>query len=159
MGKMYWFRVVFMVVILAVVLWSMRRLNQGGPQGNDLAAEVNLCPSRIAWMESATDGAHIEQRQNRWMRTLPNSESAELDPIAVEKWLSRFCSVAIQGITDNASLAPILTVGYVAQSPTTVLRTKSGTYQAFGKSFQSGDLDEVLHKMPELPAVKSPGSP
>jgi hypothetical protein len=159
MGKMYWIRVVFMVVILAAVLWSMRRLNHGGFPDRGSETALNLCPSRIAWMESATDGAHIEQRQNRWMRTLPNSESAELDPIAVEKWLSRFCSVAIQGITDNASLEPALTVGYVAQSPTVVLRTKSGTYQAFGKSFQSGDLDEVLHKLPELPAIKSPGSP
>lgn len=161
MSKMYWLRVFFLVAFLGAVVWSMRRLNSGASPPllpSTASTSVSLCPTRISWIES--EEWRLEEKRTKWYRTTRGSGQArELDPIAVEKWVSRLCSIDIQSYNAGREFPTLLKIGFVAGPVLEVFKATSGEFQAQGHAFFSKELSEVLRTLPELPAVKAPGAP
>ena|ERR1035437_6607977 len=155
MGTMYWLRVTIMVAILIVVIWTMRKMNTG--HETPVSANINLCPTRIAWIETPVDGAHIEEMQSKWLRTI-TGKTQEIEMISAEKWFSNLCSITTKPTTGGEDFKPVLKLGYVSGPSLEVLMSRTGEFQWDGRTFQSQDLIEALRILPILPEATAPGS-
>ena len=161
-----WVRVGLMVFSLIAVLWVMhymrsRQMPDGFPTLAAPTGTFSLCPSRVAWLE--VNGLRIEETSTKWFRHPIGSDKAEeLDPIAVEKWLSAFCSALTREIstaTGDGVFVPYVQIGYVAGDPQSLLHSQQGdTYVLQGHHFVSKDLNEALKTLNTLPLAKPPGT-
>ena len=161
-----------MVITLAAVLWAMhymRSSQSAAPNGfvgvlPHPADTFNLCPTRVVWLELAD--ARIAEQAGKWLRTDRAGQVTELDPIAVEKWLSSFCSALTDehpGEAVTEGWQPSLRIGYVTGTPQALdgRTTKEGPteYHLGHHHFGSHDIDEALHTIITLPPAKAPGTP
>lgn len=161
MGFWYWFRVGMMALSLASVMYVMHWLNRT-PRAPDRTAaivtQVNLCPTRITRVE--TGQVTLFEEKMQWYRQeVANSAAPErLDPVAVEKWFSRHCTLTGKRVSASANVATAATVSFVSGEPLKLLRSLSqlGEYEWQGLSFQSAQLTDALHELNELPKAKEP---
>jgi hypothetical protein len=161
-----------MLMSLVAVIWVMHYMRSSTtPTGfagvlPRPADTFNLCPTRVAWLEF--NQMRISEQSNKWLRTDPSGQLIELDPIAVEKWLSTFCSALTQEhqteATPTDGWQPKLRIGYINGTPQSVearMTAPEGPteYQLGHHHFASTDLDEALRTIATLPPAKPPGTP
>lgn len=115
----------------------------------------NLCPTRIhaiVW----NDGRKVEElRQGlklRWMAHDP--QPREISYLAVEKWLSRHCTIAVrlkEGGEPAAEKTPFLVIQFINQTEMKILKLAGGGFAVDdGPSFQSPDFEEALVELEEI---------
>ncbi len=159
MGKMYWFRVGMMILTFVMVVIAMRSLQSTKPTASPLATmilgsneeqNIVLCPTRVTSLEMAS-GMRVQEASMKWTRTSEGTEQ-ELDPIAVEKWLSRNCSVVGKKADRSQGFEPILKLGLVTGESKVLARASTGEYLWDGMTFISSALDQALTELAELPA-------
>jgi len=163
MGTMYWLRVVGMVAVLTAVLWSMHNLNKGhtgiplvAPKGASPVLE--LCPTRITWLDVAATGEHLEEHNTHWMKSVANGPMEELDAVSTEKWFSRFCQGKLTA-TDHKSTdwKNVMKIGYVEGQERVLKVDGEHDFQIDGLSFKSDDLEAALSTLASIPKLKKPG--
>ncbi|NJL25885.1 MAG: hypothetical protein HC902_12430 [Calothrix sp. SM1_5_4] len=120
--------------------------------------QVNLCPTRVSRIETDA-GVSIFQEGMAWYRTLSSDGGSkrELDPISVEKWFARYCSIPFEKADPFATVSRTLKFSYVRGEPQTLLKSAGGDYEWQGLPFRSSALDKGLSEFEELPAVSPPG--
>ena len=153
MGKMYWTRLVMMVITLVAVLWLMHNLSSDSKRSEN----VTLCPSRVKLAEIATDGVRLQQEGTKWIRN-STGINQELDSIAVEKWFSMLCSISSQATASGSGFQPVLSLSYVTGETQLVLRAPTGEFQLRDIKFNSKDLEDALSAFRTLPEAKPPGT-
>lgn len=159
MGTMYWVRVGFMLITLAVVISTMRYMQTSKPTTSPIAKfimggesdgqKLVLCPTRVTWIET-TSGMRVQQDDMRWTRVIADHHD-ELNTIAVEKWFGRNCSLKALKTTGGEGFTPILKVGYVSGETATLERAPTGEYLWQGEKYISDGLDGALRTLAELP--------
>lgn len=164
MGTMYWVRVGLMGIALVGVIMSIRHLNtarnssrQGEVKspvaklivGDGETEDIVLCPTRVAWLESA-DGTRIAEHSMKWSRD-QNGQHDELNAIDVEKWFGQNCTIRAQLSDVGQNFQPVLRIGFISGSPQTLARAPSGEFEWQGKKFISRDLEQALNALPTLP--------
>jgi hypothetical protein len=159
MGKMYWFRVGMMILTFVMVVMTMRSLQSTKPTASPLATmilgsgeeqKIVLCTTRVTSLETSS-GLRVHESGMKWTRTSAGTEQ-ELDPIAVEKWLSRNCSVVGKKVEPGQNFEPILKLGLVTGESKVLARAGTGEYLWDGLTFISSTLDQALTELTELPA-------
>lgn len=161
MGFFYWFRVGIMCVTLVGIVMIMRELNQPRMAGqqNKIAKffnkftggdefGINLCPTRVTKIE--TTKVSVFQEGMQWFRTTPSLKEM-LDPVAVEKWFSRNCSIPIKKTNASADVHTAAKLHFVAGEPLTLLKSASGEFEWMGQPFQSPQMDKALEELTDLP--------
>jgi hypothetical protein len=171
-------RVIFMVLLLAAVVYVMRNLNSssmdrafgnlGIAAGNAQAPGLhpssrllapgeeayNLCPTRVRaviW----PDGKKIEEKKDglklRWMAADP--QPREIGYLEVEKWLSQHCQIAVQkkpaDATALAASSKII-VQYIDGSEKTFGLAKPGEFIEGGSVLISSDLESALAELRKI---------
>lgn len=153
-----------MMITLSAVVYTIYTLNNPGTKGIfQLIAEmnqpshqrVNVCPTRVSSV-SVIGKAALFQEGLKWYRTLAGTRQ-ELDPIAVEKWFSEYCTVGSElapAPADNS--LPIATFAYVAGLPVTLQQSGSGIFTMNGIHFRSQKLVEAIESIATLPVATKP---
>ena len=163
---MYWVRVGMMILTFTVVVLAMRNLQQTKPEVSPLAKMILgtgegqkfiLCPTRVTSLETST-GLRVQEREMKWTRATAAGEE-ELDPIAVEKWFGRNCSVIGKKSETRQGFETVLKLGLVNGENKVLARASSGVYLWEGLQFVSESLDQALRELPDLPTRTSPGHP
>lgn len=159
MGTMYWIRVGMMILTFAVVVMAMRNLQSTKPTASPLAKLIMgtgdsekfvLCPTRVTALETPA-GLHVRETGMKWTRSAGGPEE-ELDPIAVEKWFGRNCSVSGKKSESGEGFTPVLKLSLVNGETKTLARAGSGEYLWNGIRFVSTALDQALRDLSEIPA-------
>jgi hypothetical protein len=154
MGTAYWFRVGMMALALGAVLFIMRRLNQtpsSWMSGHKTSAStvIQLCPTRVTRLEAGD--LVLFEKDMTWYRQGEGSSARRLDPVAVEKWFSQNCTLNATRVSPSADVHNALKVFFVSREPEMLLRSAGGEYEWMGISFSSGQMDEALNALPNLP--------
>jgi hypothetical protein len=147
-GFYYWVRATVMFATLVGVIVLMYRLNislTSGPAGS-----VQICPTRVSSV-SVIGRAAVFQEDLRWYRAQAGGRE-ELNPIAVEKWFSEYCTVSAEAApAPSKESVPVLTVAYVAGLPVT-LRQSEDVFTLGNIHFRSAQLKEAIDALTRLPA-------
>lgn len=149
-GVYFWVRVAVMCAALVGIVVLMYKLNVPD------SAEFNACPTRVTSIAVIGEMALIQDGMT-WYRS-KGGERVELDQVAVEKWFSANCKVAIQAVSGEAPKEshPLVTFAYVSGSPVT-LQKSGDIYIYSGSYFRSEHLTRALAQLNELPPAKKPG--
>ncbi len=172
----------FLILGFGLCLYAIYTLNARGlpnpilsilglPQNAHVAAhdvasaqDVNLCKTRVLGLIQP-EKLKLIQNGNQWIAEKPESQA--VDFIAVEKWLSRFCSAkALPGsaakastLASKASLAngftPALFVKFIDGAVDVLRSDSSGRFEYNGQIFRSNDLAQALAELVTLPKAKS----
>lgn len=149
-GVYFWVRVAVMCLALVGIIVIMYKLNVPD------SAEFNVCPTRVTSIAVIGEMALIQDGMT-WYRSKAG-ERIELDQVAVEKWFSANCQVAIQAVSGAApeNAHPFVTFAYVSGTPVTL--QKSGEVYVYGdRYFKSEQLEKAVVQLAELPPAKKPG--
>jgi len=150
LGIYFWVRVAVMCAALVAVVLIMFKLNTPD------SAEFNICPTRVTSIALIGDSA-LMQDGLTWYR-LKNGQRQELDQVAVEKWFSANCKVAIEAVSGEApkETHPWATIAYVSGSPITLQRADS-IFMSNERYFRSEHLIQAMSQLQALPEAKKPG--
>jgi hypothetical protein len=150
LGVYFWVRVAVMCAALVGVVLIMFKLNTPD------AAEFNLCPTRVTSIALIGETAVIQDGMT-WYR-LESGQRKELDQVAVEKWFSAHCKIAIQAVSGQApqETHPWATIAFVSGSPVTLQRADS-VFTFDGRYFHSAQLVQAMTELKALPEAKKPG--
>lgn len=152
-GVYFWVRVTVMIITLVGVIFLMYRLN--GPSAGRAANAVQLCPTRVSSV-SVIGRAAVFQEDLKWYRAQAGGRE-ELNPIEVEKWFSKYCTVTAEPVqAPSGEATPVMTVAYVAGLPITLKQSGDGIFSWGDVHFRSAKLDEAIQALTSLPA-KKPG--
>lgn len=153
-----------MIAALVAVIWSIRSINQHGlnPQiasavganrTAKLATRVDLCESRVQDLKTASGIELYENGLNWFMKK--KSVEKKLDPIAVEKWFGKNCSVFAENLRpialkETEAAKPVLIFGFVHGVTETLKEAPAGEYIWRQISFHSRQLTDALTQLNEL---------
>lgn len=151
-GIYYWARVGVMICSLLGVLYIMNHLNLGHDTS---PSSVTLCPTRVSSV-AVIGKAALMQDGLQWYRT-QDGQREELDPVAVEKWFSQYCTIAAEPASKPESAQPWITWAYVSGSPKTVQQATDGVYVFEGRAFRAPALMQAVQDLENLPKVTKPG--
>ncbi len=176
MKSLFYLKIIVMVGMLIGIIYSIRSMNAGKVQtafealgiqsGNHQnpgfqaanrplqpgEENFNLCQTRvhaIAWsperkVEEERDGLKL-----RWMAFDP--QPRELNYMAIEKWLSAHCQVAVMPIpSPTVGYRPLITIQYIDGKDLKIEIGTDGTYLAQlekPKVFSSQDLTDALKEL------------
>lgn len=177
------FRLLFLSIALAVVIWMIRLLSAENIQGAFEALGLqpgngslhaarplapgeerfNLCPTRI--VEFAWEGAQPEARRAiaeqkdgmrvQWMAFDPAAK--QIDTIAVEKWLSRHCQVALRQVPETdlpvGAETQRLSIRYFDGSQLAVDEIGGHYFKMNNSQYDSADFAEALKELRELASL------
>ena len=166
LGIYFWIRVGVMAMSLTAVLLTIHHLNN--PQSGGLLGvyryfngtktggeSIRLCPTRASSV-SVIGKAAVFQESLKWYRA-GEGERTELDPIAVEKWFSEYCTIHAQPSTKpDGELQPVATVAYVSGLPSTLMQAADGTFLWQDKYFRSDELNQAFQALIQLPEARTP---
>ncbi len=106
-GAQVWARVVILVAGLIGVVYTMKGIRQNSamdsfftPNSTDVkikSGRLNLCPTRVGRIEITDHRTNKKLRyhQSKAQWIVEGSQSFELEPLFIEKWLGEFCEVKI----------------------------------------------------------------
>jgi hypothetical protein len=160
LGVYFWLKVSMMMVTLVAVLYTIYALNNpgtknliellAGASGQGAQSRVKLCPTRVSSI-SIIGKTALFQDGLKWFRTT-EGQRQELDPIAVEKWFSEYCTVGSEPASPPASQPqPVVTFAYVAGLPVTLQQSEGGVFTLNGVHFRSEKLVEAIQAVTTLP--------
>jgi hypothetical protein len=172
------FKILFMILMLVAVVFTIRSVNKDTVQrgfeslglqpGNGespglhpsqraLQADekaFNLCPNRIhavVWSERRKVEEFRDGMKLKWIAV--NPAPRELGYMAVEKWLSAHCRIAVKaGAATDESLvfADFIAIRYIDGTELKIERASSGVYRAKSpvpEVFASEDLTAALKEL------------
>lgn len=119
----------------------------------------NLCPNRIhavVWSERRKVEEFRDGLKLKWIAVDPAPR--ELGYMAVEKWLSAHCQIAVRPTPEtNLTFADFISVRYIDGTELKIDRSANGTYRARSpvpEVFSSQDLTEALNELEQIAQFK-----
>ena len=155
----------FLVLALGLCIYFMYSLHSRGLPNPVLAVfglpaekstppeSINFCKTRVLGLIEP-EKIKIIQNGNQWMVEQP--EPTPINFIAVEKWLSRFCSIKAKTVgkaLPDKPLSPILFIKFIDGSVDILRSDATGAFELGGSLFQSPELGELLAELVTLPAA------
>ena len=142
-----------MIVALIAVLGIMRYLDgsarPGIPKPPSLSTTIELCPTRVTRLHAGK--LTIFEEGMQWFRQNEGSTRERLDPVAVEKWFSRHCSMEATKVSASADVHEALKVFFVTGEPQVLLESASGEFEWMHQPFKATQMATALKELLELP--------
>lgn len=169
MGIRYWVRVVMMSLSFLAVIFIIRRTQEKGLPPAIVAPivgeesrvakiapthqRVDLCENRVRSLKTS-NGLEVFENGLNWF-SRKNSAEKKLDPVSVERWFGKNCSVFVEDLRPAASkdveaATPVLILDFIQGAPAEVKRISTGEFIWKQISFHSKQFEEALVQLAEL---------
>ena len=119
--------------------------------------KFNLCPTRIHAIEWSSGRKIEEHKEGLKMKWMAQPDNRELGYLAIEKWLSYHCQVAVRpfGPGEGVQGAPDTTiVHFIDGSKLEIKRFAEDQYMVGDRGFRSADLKKALEGLQKLAWVE-----
>jgi hypothetical protein len=113
------------------------------------------CETRVSELESP-GVFRLFQKGTQWFLER-QGQSREVNPVAVEKWFGRHCSLNVEAAaTRSTQLTPGLIVHFINGKDQTFQRDAVGIYRWMDHDFKSPELEAALSYLTQLPGPSQP---
>lgn len=155
------FKVFSLSVALAGTLYSIYLINSQHSVDflnslgfGDTRKTFNWCPNRLQKLEGLVTAWSLEGDSRQWLIS-KNGESAQIvDSLAIEKWLAKYCSLAVVPLKSEKILdlkfSPLWRAHFNDGSTALVYIQRPDIFQINELTFQSNELQQALLELHSL---------
>lgn len=149
MGIGYWTRILFMCLSLVGVMWIMHSLQTKG-LGLGFSSVVGF--ARAA---KVLEHPRVDLCGNRVHSLRIPGGKQPLQPMALETWLRRNCSIVAEdlrqvALNDMKAAEPVLTMDFIEGGTDTIKQTPTGRFVWKQISFHSLQLEQAIKQLANL---------
>ncbi len=154
------FKALTLGIALSATVYSMYLLNSQHSTdfftslGFTSSKSLTWCTDRLQRVEGMTTPWTLESKERQWILTLPQQSPVRVDPLAVEKWLARYCTVSIQPLSSEKilelKLTPSARLFFNDGQKALLYQKELLFFQINEVTFESHEFQEALRQLSQL---------